>query len=216
MNHLFINFKAYRESTSLSAKNLISRIEENFRDYENIKLVLNPLDSWLSTKMEKYIQHADPVQAGPYTGFLPIELLPSYNYSGVMINHSEHTLPLDIIKKNIEESKKFGLKSLVCAKDIEQVIEFSSFKPDFIAYEPPELIGGEVSVSASKPDIIKKAFDILRGKGIDLIVGAGVKNQDDVRKSVELGAKGVLVASGIVKSKYPITVIREMIEALGD
>ncbi len=214
--YLFINFKAYRESTSLSAMNLIKTIEHNFGSDERIKIVLNPLDSMIQSNLDKYIQHADPFPAGPYTGFMPVELLPYYNYKGVMINHSEHRIEREIIMKNVDETRKLGMKSLVCAVGLEEIKDFISIKPDFIAYEPPELIGGNISVSESRPDIIKEAFNILKGEGIELIVGAGVKNGKDVRKSVELGAKGVLVASGIVKSKEPISVLKDMLNNLGD
>jgi len=216
MYYLFINFKAYRESTSLSAINLIRAIERNFGNDERVKIVLNPLDSMIESNLDKYIQHADPFPAGPYTGFTPVELLPSYNYKGIMINHSEHRIGKEIILKNVNEARKNGLKSMICAANLNEIKEFSLIKPDFIAYEPPELIGGNISVSDSKPEIILQAFNLLKGNGIELIVGAGVKNGKDVRKSIELGAKGVLVASGIVKSKEPITVIKDMINNLGD
>lgn len=214
--YLFINFKAYRESTSNSALQLIQKIEEGIGADERIKIVLNPLDSMTASKYEKYIQHADPVPAGAYTGYIPVELLPSYNFRGVMINHSEHRLAEENIRKNIELSKENRLKSLVCASDLREVKAFSRMKPNFIAYEPPELIGGDISVSESKPEIVREASRLLSDTGIELIVGAGVKSGKDVQRSIELGATGVLVASGIVKSKEPIRVIEDMLKNMGD
>ncbi len=214
--YLFVNFKAYRESTGPSAKRLMERIEEAFTDEDRIKPVLNPLDSLLKTRYEKYIQHADAISSGAFTGFLPMDLLGQYGYKGIMINHSEHRLPLASTKKSVEFSKAHGLKSLVCASNLEEIKEIAEFGPDMIAYEPPELIGGDISVSVARPEIIKEAHQLVQGTGIELIVGAGVKNGRDVKISRELGAKGVLVASGIVKSMDPIGVIEEMLKNMGD
>jgi len=38
----------------------------------------------------------------------------------------------------------------------------ASFKPDYIAIEPPELIGTGVSVSKARPEIISKTVKIVR------------------------------------------------------
>ena len=58
--------------------------------------------------------------------------------------------------------------------------------------------------------MIKDAVKAARG--IPLLVGAGVKNSDDVKKGIELGAKGILVASGVVKAKNVEEAIRELIK----
>ena len=46
-------------------------------------------------------------------------------------------------------------------------------EPTYIAYEPPELIGGNVSVSSAKPEIIAQAAKACNGK-TKLLVGAGL------------------------------------------
>ncbi|MCL4406555.1 triose-phosphate isomerase [Candidatus Parvarchaeota archaeon] len=75
-------------------------------------------------------------------------------------------------------------------------------QPTAIAYEPPELIGGDISVSSSKPEIVKEFCDIVKSGSASLpLIGAGIKTPEDVKKSVELGAEGILVASGVMKSK---------------
>jgi triosephosphate isomerase len=51
--------------------------------------------------------------------------------------------------------------------------------------------------------MIAKAADIAREKGLPLIVGAGVHSMEDVKKSLELGAVGVAVATDIVKAQDP-------------
>ncbi|MBN1275633.1 alpha-hydroxy-acid oxidizing protein, partial [Candidatus Woesearchaeota archaeon] len=73
--------------------------------------------------------------------------------------------------------------------------------PDFIAMEPPELIGGEVSVSEARPGLIGETVAAVRAVAdVPVLVGAGVKDGEDVRKACSLGAEGVLVASGVTKA----------------
>ncbi len=43
-----------------------------------------------------------------------------------------------------------------------------------------------------------------------ILCGAGVTTAEDVSKALELGSEGVLVASGVVKSKDPRTVLQSM------
>jgi len=47
-----------------------------------------------------------------------------------------------------------------------------------------------------------------------VLCGAGVSNASDVKKAVELGAKGVLLASAYVKAKDPKALLLSMAEAI--
>jgi triosephosphate isomerase len=85
------------------------------------------------------------------------------------------------------------------------------FNPDLIAVEPPELIGGNISVSTAKPEIISRAYELVGDK---LIVGAGVKNSNDIKIALKLGAKGVLLASGVMKAEDPEAVLKDLASAL--
>lgn len=206
----FINFKVYDESTGKNALSLIRRIEEKFGNSRSIAVVLNPMDSMIETKMAKFIQTAEPLEPGAYTGHIPIGILPKYGFSGVMINHSENRVSIETIGKSVLMASGYKLKTLVCAEDVPTIERVAAFGPDYIAYEPPELIGGDVSVSSARREIVAEAAKILQGKRSALVVGAGIKSKQDIRMSKELGAQGVLVASGVVKSKEPIRVVEEM------
>ena len=71
-----------------------------------------------------------------------------------------------------------------------------------MAEEPVELVGSnETSVAKAKPKSIKEAADLLKTYDIPLIVGAGVKDLDDVKHSIELGAVGVAVSSAIIHAE---------------
>lgn len=208
--YFFINFKSYRESTGTNAQKLLNGIEYTFHGSDEIIPVLNPLDSMITTGIKKFIQHADPLESGPFTGHIPVDLLNQYGYSGILLNHSEYRVSELHIAETIKLARKYELKTLLCAENLEEIKKFLLYEPDFLAYEPPSLIGGNISVSTAQPDIIMNASSIIDDRSI-FIVGAGIKNRGDVELSLKYGAKGILVASGIVKSKDPISAIKEML-----
>lgn len=88
------------------------------------------------------------------------------------------------------------------------------FSPYYIAVEPPELIGGDISVTSANPSIVTNTVETVKGvnKEIKVLCGAGVKNGGDVKAAVDLGAEGVLLASGVVKAADPEAVIRDLIK----
>jgi len=47
---------------------------------------------------------------------------------------------------------------------------------------------------------------------IKVLCGAGITNGEDVKKALELGTVGVLVASGVVKAKDPKKVLIGFVE----
>ncbi len=88
--------------------------------------------------------------------------------------------------------------------------------PEYIAIEPPELIGGDVSVTTAKPEVITKAVDRIRAvnPNVGVLCGAGVKTRKDVAKALELGTMGVLLSSGVVKAKDPEKALRDLVKGL--
>ncbi|MEM4908445.1 MAG: triose-phosphate isomerase, partial [Desulfurococcaceae archaeon] len=141
---------------------------------------------------------------------------------GVIINHSEHRLKISDINWLIKRAKKTGLETLVCADEPEIGAAIALLKPDMIAVEPPELIGTGISVSKAKPEVIVNSVDLIRkiDPSIRILTGAGITTGEDVYRALKLGTIGVLVASAIVKSQNPYSVIREMavnaVKALND
>ena len=79
---------------------------------------------------------------------------------------------------------------------------------DVIAVEPPELIGGDISVSTARPELISDSVQKI--SKVPVLVGAGVKNGADVRIARKLGAVGVLIASGVTKANDPEAVLLDL------
>ncbi len=157
-------------------------------------------------------QHIDPVGFGSATGHILPEAVKMAGAQGTILNHSEQRLEREILAKSITRAKEAGLKVIVCAESPEEGATFLEFDPDFIAVEPPELIGGDTSVSSAQPEIIENAAKLIGSE--KLLVGAGVKNGEDVRTCIKLGAKGVLLASGVTKAEDPKAVLMDLANGL--
>ncbi len=169
--------------------------------------VPHDLDIWMCREFwegEIWAQHAD-FNGG--TGKSPVETLKEWNgkISGVFLNHSEHKYDgYTLLSKVINQCNEYELKTLVFASSVDEIDKILEPKiiPTYIAYEPPELVGSlDTSVAKSKPKSIKEAADLLKSQNIPLIVGAGVKDLDDVKKSIEMGAVGVAVSSAIIHAE---------------
>lgn len=209
---LVVNFKAYSQATGPEAAKIAEKCRKAGEETgERVIVTPQHLDMLRVDGAEKFGQHLDSVEQGSQTGHVTAEALKEAGCTGTLLNHSENRMEQEKIRKAVERARKNNLTTIVCAQDPEECETLSSFSPDFIAYEPPELIGGDVSVSESKPELVKEAVE--RSK-VPVLTGAGVKDTEDVETAVELGCDGVLVASGIVKSEDPKKAARELCEGL--
>jgi len=74
----------------------------------------------------------------------------------------------------------------------------------------------DISVSTAEPEIIKSSVNEVKKNSLrtNLLCGAGIKTKDDVKKSIELGAKGVILASGVVKAENVSQAIENLVKGL--
>lgn len=215
---LIINFKTYHESTGSKALELAKVIDKAAENAPTeVLIAVQALDLAELVKEVKNVkvisQHVDGVGYGAHTGHILAEEIKNHGGVGTLINHSEYNVPHDHIGKIIDMAQvHFPDYTIVCTPSYESTVELDrNFDPHKIAFEPPELIGGDISVSTAQPDIIKKVVDISHERQI--LVGAGIKTLDDIKISLELGAIGVLVASGVVKDENPGAVVKEFLKA---
>ena len=203
---LIVNGKNYENPGFTLQKSIVGFVQELNDD----RLFFAPNFSTLfSSKFKKGLigQSVYP-NTDKGTGNVTLNNLIQSGVGVSLLNHSENRIDFKIIKKVLEESN--GFKIVLCAESLSEVKKFSKLSPFKIAYEPPELIGGDVSVSSSKPKIIQRAVLAYP----ELLVGAGVKTVEDVKKCLELGAKGVLVSSGVMKTNDPGFLIKNFLEVL--
>jgi triosephosphate isomerase len=214
-----INCKNYEEISGDKIKKFIKIAEQVSKKYK-IKIAISPPQHLIGLVVNSSIpilaQHIDDSKIGSTTGYIIPELLKKSKVKGSLINHSEHRISSKEIEKLVVKLKELKMISIVCVKDVAEVKKYLKINPDFIAIEPPELIGSGKAISTEKPDLIQKAARIVNDSKnkTKLLCGAGIVSGEDVAKSIELGSKGILVASGIVKAKNWNKIISEFAKAL--
>lgn len=165
-----------------------------------------------ATDLPVLAQHVDPAGFGSFTGHVLPEAVKAAGAFGTLLNHSERRLvsggDFGLLKASIARAKEVGLFVVACAETPEEGAEIAKLGPDLVAVEPPELIGGDISVSTAQPEVVRGAVQLIGSNRT--LVGAGVKNANDVRISIELGASGVLLASGVTKAVDPEAVLRDL------
>ncbi len=203
MFQTIVNLKVYNESTGKNTEILLKTFNTS-ESSENVKFAVPLTKTHLGKHFKNLIsQHVDPESYGPYTGHVIMEELISSGIKGSLLNHSERRVSKPIIRSTIARAEELGFKLIICSKDLEEIREVCDMGADIIAYEPTELIGGKISVATAKPHIIEQAVALCDKYKSTLLVGAGINNKKDVETSKGLGAGGILVSSGVVKSKDP-------------
>jgi triosephosphate isomerase len=216
---LIINFKNYLEAAGEGALRLAKVAEEVAMETGASIVVCPPLpylsQVCASVKIPVFAQHTDPDKAGSSTGAIVAEVIKAAGAVGSILNHSERRLDTDRVAATVRRLREVGLVSVVCAKEPSEVSLYAEFSPDYIAIEPPELIGSGVAVSRAKPEVITESVKAAaKNPEVGIICGAGIVDGKDVEAALRLGVCGVLVASGIVKASDWRSKILEMSKAM--
>lgn len=220
---IVVNYKAYQQGIGENALRLTEIIEDIASSYDSITfaVAVQPTDIFrVSQIVERtliFAQHIDPIKPGAHTGSILPEAIRLSGAVGTLINHSERPLPLNVIENTIKRAKEVGLITIVCADAPEKSEQVALLKPLFVAYEPPELIGTGISVSKAKPEVLREAVIKVNNAGKGEVIplcGAGISTKEDVIKALELGTKGILVASAVVKARDPGAVLQKFADGI--
>lgn len=217
---IIINFKTYKSAIGEEAVKLAKICEKvALKRGASIAVAVSAADIYRvsqAVSIPVLAEHIDDGEFGSNTGSLIAENAKENGAVGTLLNHSEKRLRLDVLERSIKRAKDSGLTTVVCAADSDEGKALSTLDADYIAIEPPELIGGKISVSTAKPEVISDSVQKVCGgtKCDRVIVGAGVHNAEDVRTGLKLGAIGVLVASAVTKSKDPEKVLNDLVNGL--
>lgn len=222
---IIVNFKTYKEATGENAVKLAKACEAvavKVKGRAKIAVAVQAADifrvaSAIDTRLvEVFAQHIDANGQGKSTGFVTAEAAREARASGTLLNHAEHKIT-DIAKR-IATAKAAKLTVVTCAADVAEakVIATANPFPDYIAVEPPELIGGKVSVAKAKPEVVSDSVAAVKSanRNIKVLCGAGVNSREDVEKALELGTEGILVASSVVLAKDPEKALLELISGI--
>jgi triosephosphate isomerase len=208
-----INCKNYNEISGEKI-NKLSLIAEKISKKYKIPIAIAPphhqLASirWTTTgrhlsKLLVFAQHLDDAKVGSTTGYMIPEIVKKSKINGALINHSEHRILPKEITNLVKRLKKLKMISIVCVKNVREAEKYAKLNPTYIAIEPPELIGTGRAISNERPELITKSLHAVKKakNSTKLLCGAGIVTTDDVKRAMELGSHGILVASGIVKSR---------------
>jgi len=217
---ILVNLKTYQEASGQRA-HAIAGAAQQVADESGVEIGLAP--SYMNIHplsmhytLPIYSQHVDAAPPGSNTGAVTVEAIKEAGASGSLVNHSERRLTLADIEAVVSRLRGAGLSSIVCTNNVATSAAAAALGPDFVAIEPPELIGGDVSVSSANPGIITGTVEAVKrvNPAVRILTGAGIHSGECVKTAIDLGTDGVLLASSVVKAKAPITVLRDLVSRL--
>ena len=214
---IVVNFKTYSTALAEHAEtlgNLMADVETNAR----MVAVTSAFDlSSVSSisGLEVWAQHLDPVGQGSHTGWLEPQTAIARGASGTIINHAEHKVSIEHVR-DLMSMLPDDFPICACAADVAEARALAELGPTFIAVEPPELIGGDISVTTADPAIVSDTVAAVKevNPNVRVLCGAGVKNGQDVATAISLGAEGVLLASGVTKANDIPGVLRDLVSLI--
>ncbi|NLI62508.1 MAG: triose-phosphate isomerase [Methanosarcinaceae archaeon] len=217
---IILNYKTYNESTGENAVKL-AKICESVAKSSGVKIAVAPQIADLyrvatAVEIPVFSQNLDVVGPGSFTGHVYSKSLCDANAAGTLLNHSEKRMTLADIEKAVRYARKCSLLSVVCTNSIKTSAAASLFDPDFVAVEPPELIGTGIPVSKANPEIVSDTVEAVKNinKDVKVLCGAGISKGEDLKAALELGAEGVLLASGIIKAKDPKAALEDLVSMI--
>lgn len=212
---VLVNLKAY-PCDPLAVAEAVRDVSDD----SGVRIAIAPQAAHLrrvaETGAETWAQHVSPVGHGSHTGSTLAEAVAEADAAGTLVNHSERRLKLADVDGAVRAAERAGLETVVCANNPTQVGAAAALGPDAVAVEPPALIGGDVSVSTADPDVVTNAVDAAAAVDDEVAVfcGAGISTGDDVTAAADLGAGGVLLASGVAKADDPRAALEALVEPL--
>lgn len=210
---IFLALKTYKQSTGDQVIGLLSSVKKIITE-TNVPIiaVAQATDIYRIKKeldVEVWAQHVDPIDPGKNTGWISPYSVKEAGATGVLINHSEHKAKEEVIIETIKKARQYNLKIVLIGQTVEMVKKFDSFDIDFLSFEKEDLIASPISMIDQQEETIKNLVKIVKHP---LIIGAGINDGEDTRKSKAAGAVGVLMATYFVTAPDPEKKLRELAE----
>lgn len=210
---ILVNLKTYAQGTGSAAVE-IAKHAEAVAEETGVRVAVAPQASDLhrvstETGAEVWAQHVDAVEPGSNTGHTLPGAVAEAGSVGTLINHSEKRQTLANIGAAVDLARNEDLETIVCSNDVPTTAAAAKLEPDWVAVEPPELIGTGIPVSKADPDVVEGA---VAASDVPVLCGAGISTGEDVAAALELGAEGVLLASGVVKADDPAAALRDLVD----
>ena len=217
---IVLNVKTYSEATGRKAVDigiLMDKISKETGASMGISVQATDIVKCVEKlDIPVFAEHIDPIKPGSHTGWTLPEAVKQAGAVGTLINHSEHRLILADIDVCINRAKELSLDHIVCSNNVATSKAIAVFSPNFIAIEPPELIGGDISVTTADPDIvsnsIKAVKEINTGKSqIEVLDELAAKNPSlFFRRAIWQIVNGMKAGSNMT------SVMKSLLEALSE
>ena len=213
-----VNFKTYQTAHGTSAEELalaMSGIDTDARMIAAVSALDLAAVVAAAPDLEVWCQHLDPVGFGSNTGWLHPDTAVERGATGTLINHAEHKVSIEHVAMLLDQVPE-DFCVCACAADIDEAQALAALGPTYVAVEPPELIGGDISVTSADPGIVSGTVAAVREvtDEVGILCGAGVKSGADVATAMELGTTGVLLASGVTKADDPGAALDDLVSML--
>jgi len=217
---ILINLKTYKEGMGNRAHQIATAAQLVARESGAVIGVapgyidLHPLCHHFTIPV--YAQHVDGYEPGARTGHVTVDAIRFAGAAGSLVNHSERRLTLAEIELSVRALQAHKLSAVVCSNNEITSAGAAALGPEYVAIEPPELIGSGVSVSKANPEIIKRSVAAVHAVNpkVKVLTGAGIQSGECVKIAVDLGTDGVLLASSVVKAPDPVAVLRDLVSKL--
>lgn len=212
---VLLNLKAYA-ADAVGIANAAERVSAD----TDTRIAIAPQTAQIAVidhlDIEIWAQAVDGISPGSHTGSALADAVAKAGAQGTLLNHSENRMTLAALEQAITSANQAQLETVVCANTPNQIAAVSTLGPDAVAIEPPELIGTGTPVSQADPDIVRNAIDAAAtiDSSIEVLCGAGISTGEDVLAAAELGADGVLLASGVALANDPEAALRDLVQPL--
>lgn len=187
---IIVNFKKY--VSGQDAVNL-AKICKKVSDETKVKIIVCVQPQDIQPSIECWSQKLE---------------LDTLGFKGTLLNHSDYLLPWNEL---VSQVSKCTIPFCICVDSFQEAVRASKLSPDYIAYEPRELIGNkDKSVASEKPDVIQH---LISNINLPVLIGAGIHSPEDIKTGLKLGAKGFLLATDVVKADDPYRELLELAKA---
>lgn len=217
---ILLNCKTYDEGTGINAITLAEACRD-VAESSGVEIAIAPQIPDIFrvasvVDVPVYSQHIDGAGPGSHTGHVYVKSIREAGAVGSLINHSECRMTLADIEAAAAALKANNMTSVICTNNVAATAAAAALGPEYVAIEPPELIGSGIPVSKADPGVVTDSVDAAKriNPNVKVLCGAGISKGEDLKAAIELGSQGVLLASGIVKAKDPKAALYDLVSLI--
>jgi triosephosphate isomerase len=215
-----VNFKNYRRIQGDNSLALAKEVENVASKYR-VEIIVSPPTVMLAkvvseVKVPVFSQSIGTELGEKTTGADLPEAIKAAGASGTLLNHSESRKPTSDLVSLVPRARGLGLRVCLCANGADEAASLAKLGSDYLAVEPPELIGTGIAVSKARPEVVRATVRATREAGFagKVLCGAGIVSGEDAKAAVDLGSDGILVSSSVVEAPNWASKLDELARSL--